>query len=47
MTNTIAIWLALLILGFLAVDFHQYDWEMTIYLGRKLVELVEWLAFWR
>ena len=47
MTNTIALWLGALILGFLALDFLYLDWNVPVFLGRKLLELVEWLAFWR
>ncbi|MDF0601444.1 hypothetical protein P1J78_11930 [Psychromarinibacter sp. C21-152] len=47
MTNRIAIGLALLILGFVAYDAAAMDWSMSVYLGRKGLEFVEWLAFWR
>ncbi|MEL6682765.1 MAG: hypothetical protein AAFQ09_08975 [Pseudomonadota bacterium] len=47
MTNKIAIFLGLLILAFLAVDYSQYDWAMTLFLLRKLLDLIEYLAIWR
>ncbi|HKL55668.1 MAG: hypothetical protein ACX93P_05720 [Roseovarius sp.] len=47
MTNPIAIALGALILAGLAVDFWVYDWSATIFLARKLSDLIEWLAFWR
>jgi len=47
MTNTLAVWLALFVAALLAVDFHQFDWANTVFLMRKLVGLIEWLAFWR
>ena len=47
MTNTIAVWLVLLIAAALAVDYWLYDWANAIFLSRKLIELIEWLAFWR
>lgn len=47
MTNIIAIWLGVIILGFLALDYFVLDWDSPLFLGRKLLELVEYLAFWR
>ncbi len=47
MTNTIALWLAALILGFLALDYFVLDWDVPVFLGRKLLDLIEWMAFWR
>ncbi len=47
MTNTIALWLAVLILGFLALDYFYLDWNVVVFLGRKLLDLIEWMAFWR
>lgn len=47
MTNTIAAWLgALIFLGF-AADWWFQDWQATLFLGFKMTELIEWLAFWR
>jgi len=47
MTNAISIWLGLLIVGFLVLDHYVLDWEVALYLGRKLLEFVEYIAFWR
>lgn len=47
MTNTIAIWLGLIITALLATDYVLYDWANTLFLLRKFMELIEWLAFWR
>ncbi|RKT34530.1 hypothetical protein BXY70_0548 [Roseovarius halotolerans] len=47
MTNPIAIALGGLVLVGLAVDFWSYDWSGTIFLARKMADLIEWLAFWR
>ena len=47
MTNIIALWLVLLIAAFLAFDYFAYDWANIVFLLRKLLELIEWLAFWR
>jgi hypothetical protein len=47
MTNTIAIWLFLFICALLGLDYVQYDWANTVFLLRKFLALIEWLAFWR
>lgn len=47
MTNQLAILLGALILISLGVDAYAYDWSNTLFLGRKLADLIEWLAFWR
>lgn len=47
MTNTIAIWLGLIVAALLAIDYALYDWANTLFLLRKLMDLIEWLAFWR
>ena len=47
MTNIIAFWLGLLIAALLATDYFFYDWSNTVFLLRKLLALIEWVAFWR
>jgi hypothetical protein len=47
MTNRIALFLAVLIFGFLAVDYARYDWGMTTFTVRKILALIEYLAIWR
>ena len=47
MTNSIAIVLALLIVGAIATDVVFYGTEHLIFLGKKFADLLEWLAFWR
>ena len=47
MTNQIAIALGALILLGLGVDAQLYDWSNTLFLARKLVDLIEWMSFWR
>ena len=47
MTNTLAIALGLLIVGLLGLDYLVFGSDHLIFLGRKLFELIEWLAFWR
>ena len=47
MTNQIAVILGVLILTFLGVDAVYADWANTLFLARKLADLIEYLAFWR
>jgi hypothetical protein len=47
MTNRIAIVLGLLILGGVAYDVLHNDLSGLLFLARKLMELIEYLAFWR
>ena len=47
MTNTLAIVLGTLIVGAIAFDAIANDGATLLFLGKKLAELIEWLAFWR
>jgi hypothetical protein len=47
MTNRIAIILGLIILAGLLFDKVYHDSAGTVFLGRKLVVFIEYLAFWR
>ncbi|GAB5446655.1 hypothetical protein [Gymnodinialimonas sp.] len=47
MTNTIAIWILILIAAFLAVDAVLFEWANSLFLGRKFADLLSWMAFWR
>ncbi len=47
MTNTIALGLAALVLGALAIDVLIYGSDHLIFLSKKLLDLIDWLAFWR
>jgi len=47
MSNTVAITLGLFLLTALAVDAVFFGTEHMVFLGKKLFELIEWLAFWR
>lgn len=47
MTNQIALVLGALILGFLGADFMLLGGENTLFLARKLADLIEYMAFWR
>ncbi|WP_204355313.1 hypothetical protein [Roseovarius amoyensis] len=47
MTNQLAILLGAAIVIGLGVDWQYFDWANTIFLTRKLVDLIEWMQFWR
>ncbi|MEM9844268.1 MAG: hypothetical protein AAF965_05665 [Pseudomonadota bacterium] len=47
MTNGVALTLGLAIAAGLALDFFVYDMEGSLFLARKTLSLIEWLAFWR
>jgi hypothetical protein len=47
MTNRIALGLGLGILVLLTIDLVMYGSQHMVFLGRKLFELIEWMAFWR
>ncbi|WP_341861055.1 hypothetical protein [Gymnodinialimonas sp. 57CJ19] len=47
MTNTLAIWIIIVIAAFLAVDAVMFDWSLSLFLGRKFASLLLWMAFWR
>ncbi|MGX0978600.1 hypothetical protein ACSSVY_004340 [Roseovarius sp. MBR-51] len=47
MTNTLAIGLGGIILVALGADFMLNDGQSTLFLGRKLIDFIEYLAFWR
>jgi hypothetical protein len=45
-TDRIALWLGGLIALAIAANF-LFGWELHLFLGRRLLGLIEWLAFWR
>ena len=47
MTNQLAIVLGTLILIALGLDWYFADWSNSVFLARKLTDLIEWLKFWR
>jgi hypothetical protein len=46
-TNRIAIFLGLFLIAAIVVDGMIYGSGHLIFLGKKLFELIEWIAFWR
>ncbi|MCB2110807.1 MAG: glyceraldehyde-3-phosphate dehydrogenase [Defluviimonas sp.] len=47
MTNRIAFVLAALVVLLIVVDLAIFAGAGSLFLARKLSELIEWLAFWR
>ncbi|MEJ6398692.1 hypothetical protein [Yoonia sp. 208BN28-4] len=47
MTNGIAIFLALLIIGFFALDHYVLHLDALTFLFRRLIAVIDILAFWR
>jgi len=47
MTNGVAVTLALMIAAALGLDFFLNDLQASLFLTRKIFDLIEWLAFWR
>lgn len=47
MTNGLAIFLAICIAGFLALDAFLWDWTLSLFLARRFADLLNWMAFWR
>lgn len=47
MTNSIAIGLGILVLGGLGIDAFLTGGEGLMFLARKGLDLLEWIAFWR
>ena len=47
MTNMIAFLLGAVLCIAIAVDVTLYDASNLVFLGRRLLELIEWTAFWR
>lgn len=47
MTNKIAIWLGLILIAGIVADLLLTEGETLVFLGKKLFELIDWVAFWR
>ncbi|MEO0752793.1 MAG: hypothetical protein AAFY25_13450 [Pseudomonadota bacterium] len=47
MTNQLALLMGFAIVTGLTIDAYSYGWENTLFLARKLLDLIEWLKFWR
>ena len=47
MTNTIALYLGIAILGAIGLDIFANEGQALVFLTRKLVGFIEYVAFWR
>ena len=47
MTNRIALVLALLIIAAFVIDILIFGSDHMIFLGKKLFDFLDWIAFWR
>jgi hypothetical protein len=47
MTNTVAAWLAALLIAGAVADIALNDGQIVFFLAVKLTDLIEWMAFWR
>ena len=47
MTNRIALFVGALVLIGLVVDRQYFDWQGTLFLARRLFDLIMWIKFWR
>jgi len=47
LTNRIALWIGLLLLAAISADLALNGGSALVFLLRKFLDMVEWLAFWR
>ena len=47
MTNSIAIGLAGIVVLSLLADGLANDWQASIFLAKKTIDLIDWVEFWR
>ena len=47
MTDKIALWLAVVVVALFAVDVLFHGGATTVFLGKELMRLSEYIAFWR
>lgn len=47
MTTRIAVWLIGLIIGFALLDALVLHWDSHLFLMRRFIDLLHWVAFWR
>ncbi|TCS63286.1 hypothetical protein EDD52_107119 [Primorskyibacter sedentarius] len=47
MTNSLSIVLGLLLVGGIALDMFLTNGDSLLFLARKFVDLIDWVAFWR
>lgn len=47
MTTRLAIYLIIVILVALGIDAVLFGWSYSLFLAKKFLELIEYVAFWR
>ncbi len=47
MTNSLAITLGVIVIGFFAVDYAMMDAQVAVFAGRRGLDLIEFISFWR
>lgn len=47
MTNALAIWIGILLAACVAADALLFDWTYSMFLARKFLDVLRWMAFWR
>lgn len=47
MTNRIALWLGAILIAGILVDVVFFDAENLLFLSKKMLDLIDWVAFWR
>jgi len=47
MTNPIAIWIVIFVIGFFLLDHFYLHLDAGLIIARKLRDLIEYVAFWR
>lgn len=47
MTNKFALIFGAMLVALFALDYLVFGWGLPVFLGQKLAETIEWMAFWR
>ena len=47
MTNRLALILGAIVIGLIVLDVILFGTDHLVFLGKKLFDLIEWMAFWR
>lgn len=47
MTNSIALYLGLGLLAAIGADYYMFGTEHLLFLSKKFLTLLDWVAFWR
>lgn len=47
MNGKAALFLAIVIVGLFVADAVYLGWDLPTFVGKRLAELIDWIAFWR